>query len=84
MSKVLLDGLYDGESNLSLLRTRQHVMQKVGWNLSFFLSWLMRQVWENLAGNWKIFLAEPVQVEQGEEQVQPVEEEEQADNYMIQ
>ena len=34
VSKVLLDGLYDGESNLSLLRTRQHVMKKVGLNLS--------------------------------------------------
>ena len=37
VSKVLLDGLYDGESNLSLLRTRQHVMKKVGSNLSLIL-----------------------------------------------
>ena len=29
VSKVLLDGLYDGDSNLSHLRTRQHVMKKV-------------------------------------------------------
>ena len=29
--KVLLDGLYDESSVLSQLRTRQHVMRKVGW-----------------------------------------------------
>ena len=41
VSKVLLDGLYDGESNLSLLRTRQHVMKKVGSNLILVLRLVM-------------------------------------------
>ena len=55
-------------------------------------------MWENLTGNWQIFLAQPAQDdeqaeehvqpvegdEQAEEQVQPVEEEDQLDNFMIQ
>ena len=38
---MLLDGLYDGESNLSLLRTRQDVMKKVGSNLILVLRLVM-------------------------------------------
>ena len=62
------------------------------------MSCLTKQVWENLTGNWQIFLAQPAQDdeqaeehvqpvegdEQAEEQVQPVEEEDQLDNFMIQ
>ena len=36
----------------------------------------MEQVWENLTGNWQIFLAEPVQEEEQAEE--PAQDEEQA------
>ena len=40
----------------------------------------MEQVWENLTGNWQIFLAEPAQYdEQAEEQAQPVQDDEQGE-----
>ena len=73
VAKVLLDGLYDGNSNLAQLRTRQHVMKKVdltSWLfpllLLLFLPWLIFKVWEKVTDNWQSFLAEPVQ---GEKQV---------------